>query len=46
LRNVLFFAHDRDLVEKVFQNAFDFIDRVPVYRLTFVPDAKVWELIA
>jgi hypothetical protein len=46
LRNVLFFAHDRELVEKVFQNAFDFIGRVPVYRLGFVPDAKVWELIA
>jgi hypothetical protein len=46
LRNVLFFAHDRALVEKVFQNAFDFINQVPVYRLTFVPDTKVWELIA
>jgi hypothetical protein len=46
LRNVLFFAHDRELVERVFQIAFDFISRVPVYRLTFVPDAKVWELIA
>jgi len=46
LRNVLFFAHDRELVEKVFRNAFDFISRVPMYRLTFVPDAKVWELIA
>jgi hypothetical protein len=46
LRNVLFFAHDRELVERVFQNAFDFISRVPVYWLTFVPDAKVWELIA
>ena len=45
LRNVLFFAHDPELVDKVFQNAFDFISRVPVYRLTFVPDAKVWELI-
>ena len=45
LRNVLFFAQDPDLVDKVFQNAFDFINRVPVYRLTFVPDARVWELI-
>jgi hypothetical protein len=45
LRNVLFFAHDRELVEKVFRNAFDFISRIPVYRLTFVPDAKVWDLI-
>lgn len=46
LRNILFFAHDQKLVEKVFQNAFDFVSRVPMYRLTFVPDAKVWELIA
>ena len=46
LRNVLFFAHDRELVERVFQSAFNFISRVPVYRLVFVPDAKVWELIA
>ncbi len=46
LRNVLFFAHDPELVEKVFQNAFDFVSRVPVHRLVFVPDAKVWELIA
>jgi hypothetical protein len=46
LRSVLFFAHDQELVEKVFQSACDFISRVPVYRLLFLPDAKVWELIA
>jgi hypothetical protein len=46
MRNILFFAHDRELVEQVFNNAFDFISRVPVYRLTFLPDARVWELIA
>jgi hypothetical protein len=45
LRNVLFFAHDPELVDKVFQSAFDFISRVPVHRLIFVPDARVWELI-
>ena len=45
LRNVLFFAHDQELVEKVFQSAIDFVSQVPVYRLTFVPDIKVWELI-
>jgi len=46
LRNVLFFTHDSELVERVFLNAFDFVSGVPVYRLTFVPEAKVWELIA
>jgi hypothetical protein len=45
LRNVLFFAHDPEQVGKVFQYAFDFISGVPIYRLTFAPDARVWELI-
>lgn len=45
LKNVLFFAHDEDLVEKIFQSAFELVSRVPVRRLTFVPDARVWELI-
>jgi len=46
LRSVLFFAHDRELVEKVFESACEFVSRVPVHRLTFLPDARVWELIA
>jgi hypothetical protein len=45
LANTLFFAEDRELVQQVFQAACDFVDRVPVFRLTFVPDARVWELI-
>ena len=45
LANVLFFAEDRDLVQQVFHSAFEFVKRVPVSRLTFVPDARVWELI-
>jgi len=45
LANVLFFAEDEDLVQSVFRSAFDFVSRVPVSRLTFVPDARVWELI-
>jgi hypothetical protein len=45
LRNILFFAHDQHLVEKVFESAFDFVSRVPVQRLVFTPDARVWELI-
>ena len=45
LANMLFFAEDQELVHWAFKAACDFVDRVPVYRLTFVPDARVWELI-
>jgi hypothetical protein len=45
LANVLFFAKDQELVRSVFQSACDFVDRIPVYNLTFVPDARVWEMI-
>ena len=45
LTNILFFAEDGDLVRAVFQSALQFVERVPVRRLTFVPDARVWELI-
>jgi hypothetical protein len=45
LTNILFFAEDAEFVRLAFQSACDFVDRVPVYRLTFVPDARVWEII-
>jgi len=45
LEDILFFAKDRELVNLVFQAACDFVGRVPVKRLTFVPDARVWEMI-
>ncbi len=45
LRNILFFAHDEELVGEVFRSAFDFVSRVPVRRLIFMPDARVWDLI-
>src|SRR5690349_17774090 len=45
LANVLFFAKDEELVKATFHSAFEFVSRVPVFRLTFVPDARVWELI-
>lgn len=45
LANVLFFAKDEDLVQTIFHSAFEFVSRVPVFRLTFVPDVRVWELI-
>jgi hypothetical protein len=45
LANILFFADDEELVQSVFHSALEFVSRVPVSRLTFVPDARVWELI-
>ncbi len=45
LEDILFFAKDRELVNLVFQAACDFVGRVPVKRLTFVPNARVWEMI-
>ena len=41
MRNILFFAEDTDLVQKVFQSACEFVERVPLRRLTFVPEARV-----
>ena len=45
LRNILFFADDRELVELVFRSACEFVEQVPVRRLVFVPDQRVWEMI-
>ena len=45
LRNILFFAHDAELVQAVFEGACAFVQRVPVRQLTFRKDASVWELL-
>jgi len=45
MRNILFFAEDQGLVEKLFATACDFVARVPIRRLTFYPDARVWDLV-
>jgi hypothetical protein len=45
MRNILFFAEDSDLVQRVFQSACEFVDRFPVQQLTFVPDSRVWDMI-
>ena len=46
LESILFFARDPNLVKSVFHAACAFTDRVPVRRLTFLPDTRVWEMIA
>jgi len=45
MESILFFAHDADLVAKVFDLAFELTSAAPVRRLTFFPDERVWELI-
>jgi hypothetical protein len=45
MRNILFFAEDRNLVEQLLATACDFVEKVPVRRLTFYPDARVWDEI-
>ena len=45
MRNILFFAEEPELVSRIFDSACEFVARVPVYRLTFFPDERVWELI-
>lgn len=45
LANMLFFAEDQELVHCAFKAACDFVDCVPVQKLTFLPDATVWEMI-
>lgn len=45
LQNILFFAQDDELGQLVFQTAFEFVSCVPVRRLVFAPDARVWDLI-
>jgi len=43
MRNTLFFAEDKTLVDKLFATACDFVARVPIRRLTFYPDGRVWD---
>jgi hypothetical protein len=43
MRNILFFAEDPVLVEKLLATACDFVSQVPIRRLTFYPDARVWD---
>ncbi|MGO8983485.1 MAG: hypothetical protein ACLPLR_19270 [Terriglobales bacterium] len=45
MRNILFFAGDRGLVEKLFATACDFVSGVPICRLTFYPDSRVWDVV-
>lgn len=45
MRNVLFFAHNSDLVRLVFGAVCAFVETVPVFQLSFFPDERVWKLM-
>jgi hypothetical protein len=45
MRNILFFAHDPELTGAIFETVGHLVEQVPVRRLTFFPDARVWDLI-
>lgn len=45
LRNILFFAQDPELVKLIFRSACEFVERVPVSQLIFMPDQRVWDLV-
>jgi hypothetical protein len=45
LESVLFFAEDPDLVKLVFHSVCDLVCQLPVYRLEFVPDESVWDVV-
>jgi len=46
LRNILFFAADPEYLRLVFEAACRVVSSIPVYRLTFLPTAEVWETIS
>lgn len=43
MRNILFFAEDPNLVEQLLASACNFVSQVPIRRLTFYPDFRVWD---
>jgi hypothetical protein len=45
MRHILLFAHEKDLVSRVFDSVVDFVSRVEVLHLMFTPDVRAWELI-
>ena len=45
MKSILFFAQDERLVDRVFTSACRMAEAVSFYRLTFLPDRRVWSLI-
>jgi hypothetical protein len=45
MRHILFFAHEKELVARVFDSVLQFVSHIEISRLVFTPDARAWELI-
>ena len=45
MRHILFFAHDREMVARVFDSVLQFVSCVQLARLIFTPDSRAWEPI-
>jgi hypothetical protein len=43
MRNILFFAEDPNLVEELLATSCAFVASLPIRRLTFYPDSRVWD---
>jgi hypothetical protein len=46
MKNILFFVDDTELCRQVFETACHVAETLPVYRLTFAPDAGAWDAVA
>lgn len=45
MRNILFFADDSELTGHLLETSCHVASTIPVYRLAFSPDARVWDVI-
>ena len=45
MRNILFFAHDAELAAHLLKTSCHLAATVPMYRLAFAPDARVWDVL-
>jgi hypothetical protein len=45
MKNILFFADDSELTGHLLETSCHVASTIPVYRLAFVPDARVWDVI-
>jgi hypothetical protein len=45
MRHILFFARERQIVERVFDSVLEFVSIVNVRRLVFTPDERAWQVI-
>jgi hypothetical protein len=46
MRHILFFVHEKEIVDCVFDSVLEFVFRVEDAQLVFTSDHRTWELIA